>query len=248
MRIPIDNVGNVGLVKDIFSHELPPEAWTAVQNTRMGPHGAEKFLGHSRVLGSYNYINSGYATTPDSVNNSITGDFELRCYLALDDYTPAAYQDIFGKGAGGGQFSYLFRINQTNGALYAYWSADGTVLRAETVSAPAGLVDSLFYGWRVRVDTDNGAGGSTTRFYIRYDDDIESDSGWFQVGADQITAGTLAVFNSTALLEFGKSTYTGNGVVGKLGRALLYSGLDGAKVLKAECNINEATVGSTSTW
>lgn len=61
MRIPISDLGSVGVVKDIFSHDTPPEAWTAVQNARMGPYGAERFLGHARTMGT---DSAGWAVAP----------------------------------------------------------------------------------------------------------------------------------------------------------------------------------------
>lgn len=61
MRISVNNLGSVGLVKDLFSHDTPPEAWTALQNARMGPYGAESFLGHERSIGTGS---AGWAVAP----------------------------------------------------------------------------------------------------------------------------------------------------------------------------------------
>lgn len=51
-RIRVDNVGSIGLIEDISSFELPPEAWSAVVNARMGPNGAIRFLGEEKALGT----------------------------------------------------------------------------------------------------------------------------------------------------------------------------------------------------
>lgn len=52
MRIPVEGLGKVGVIKDVYSADIPPEAWTSAQNCRMGPYGAEKFLGHTMTLGT----------------------------------------------------------------------------------------------------------------------------------------------------------------------------------------------------
>lgn len=61
MRVSIDNLGQVGVVRDIYSHETPPEAWSSAQNCRMGAYGLERFLGHSKVLGT---DSAGWAVAP----------------------------------------------------------------------------------------------------------------------------------------------------------------------------------------
>jgi hypothetical protein len=61
VRIPVDNLGAAGLIKDIYNQDTPPEAWTALRNARMGQQGAEKFLGHSKALGT---DVAGWAVSP----------------------------------------------------------------------------------------------------------------------------------------------------------------------------------------
>lgn len=51
-RVSVNKLGRVGVVRDIFSHDTPPEAWTSIRNGRMGPYGAEIFLGHTKTLGT----------------------------------------------------------------------------------------------------------------------------------------------------------------------------------------------------
>jgi hypothetical protein len=60
-RIPVDNLGSAGLIRDIFAHDTPPEAWSFLQNARMGGLGAEKFLGHDKALGTGT---AGWAVAP----------------------------------------------------------------------------------------------------------------------------------------------------------------------------------------
>lgn len=50
--VSIDEVGTVGIVSDVPSHELPPEAWSAGQNVRMFDGHVERFYGHQAVYGT----------------------------------------------------------------------------------------------------------------------------------------------------------------------------------------------------
>lgn len=47
-----DNVGAVGIIKDIPAHQLPPEAWSGGQNIRFIDGKVRKFAGHSRMFES----------------------------------------------------------------------------------------------------------------------------------------------------------------------------------------------------
>lgn len=48
--IPIHNLGSIGIVTDVPSYELPPEAWTAGQNIRFRDGKVHKFLGQNTVF------------------------------------------------------------------------------------------------------------------------------------------------------------------------------------------------------
>lgn len=50
--IPIENVGAVGIITDVPSHVLPPEAWSAGQNVRFIEGTAEKASGQTAVYGT----------------------------------------------------------------------------------------------------------------------------------------------------------------------------------------------------
>lgn len=49
-RIPIFNVGSVGVVRDLPDHLLPPEAWTDAKNFRFQDNKAVKFSGEQAVF------------------------------------------------------------------------------------------------------------------------------------------------------------------------------------------------------
>lgn len=49
-RIPVTNISRLGIVADIPSHELPPEAWSDGRNVRFIDDKVSRFLGHSTVF------------------------------------------------------------------------------------------------------------------------------------------------------------------------------------------------------
>jgi hypothetical protein len=165
-------------------------------------------------------VASNYASTPDSVTNSLTGDIDIRLQLALDDWTPAVVPAIAAKWAG--ELSWLFRV-QTNGDLLYASSADGSGVPVNVESsAPVGFADGAT-GWvRVTHDVDNGSAGNDVKFWTSADGDT-----WVQLGVTRTTAGVTAIFNSNAPLSVGAS---GDGSIptgGKVYRFQLYNGIGG---------------------
>lgn len=51
-RVPVANVGSIGVIKDLAPHELPPEAWSDARNVRFFDGKGVKFLGHVQVFGT----------------------------------------------------------------------------------------------------------------------------------------------------------------------------------------------------
>lgn len=51
-RVPVHNLGAVGVNRDLPVSDLPPEAWTHLQNARVTEGGIEKFYGSARTLGT----------------------------------------------------------------------------------------------------------------------------------------------------------------------------------------------------
>lgn len=62
--VPFDNVGAVGIVKDLPAHELPPEAWSEGQNVRFADGKAEKFTGESVVYNTSASVTEAIAIDP----------------------------------------------------------------------------------------------------------------------------------------------------------------------------------------
>lgn len=78
-EIYFDNVGAMGIIKDIPAHELPPEAWSNGQNIRVHNGKVEKFKGHLLTYASSTASNS-IVTTP---------------YFAMPVPTGAAYYWLY---------------------------------------------------------------------------------------------------------------------------------------------------------
>ena len=50
--VPIDNVGQVGLIKDIPPYNIPPNAWSDGNNVRFLDDGVKKCAGYQEVMES----------------------------------------------------------------------------------------------------------------------------------------------------------------------------------------------------
>lgn len=199
---------------------------------------------------SYLQINAvdDAATIPDSVGLSITGDVDLRIDAWLPSWRVA--QDLLGKyTATGNQRSYEMWVDST-GVIVFKWSTDGTSAGAITVSSTLPVPSPIFGRRAVRVtlDINNGASGNTVTFYT-----ASTMSGtWVQLGDPVITAGTTAIYDSTALLYIGKIAARNGGVSGaalnsariKVYSAQVLSGIAGT--IKASPDFTAQTDGATS--
>ena len=172
-----------------------------------------------------------YPSTPDHADISVTGDIDLRVDVALDDWTPAAQGYLINKNNFGSDRSYYFYVT-TDGKLVLTVSPDGTAgtLKIATstvaVAATAGVSDGGRLQVRVTLDVDNGAAGYDVKFYYRTDGDIESSTGWTQLGTTVTGAGTTSIFNGTQDLVVGNNP-NGNAIIGRVYRAQVYSGIGG---------------------
>ncbi len=50
--VPVDNIGAIGVARDQYSHELPPNAWSRSVNCRFKDGYAAKFGGHGAIYGT----------------------------------------------------------------------------------------------------------------------------------------------------------------------------------------------------
>ena len=184
-----------------------------------------------------NGVAGNYASAPDSVPLSITGDIDIRVNVALDDWTPAADQTLAAKRSGAGQFSWQFDVKLTTGLLYFYVTNDGTNILggAASISSVAPTVSDFGSIW-LRVTRASATG--QVIFYTSPD-----ASTWTQLGT-AIAGASGTIFDSTAPVEIGSTIGgTTNRVTGRFGRAQIYNGINGTLAFDA----NFATAAKLAT-
>jgi hypothetical protein len=182
--------------------------------------------------GNYMYlpgVGTNWASTPDSAAVSVTGDIDLRCKVALDDWTPssAAQFLIFKDAQGGNQRSYAFYV-RTDGKLALGWFNDGTN-GFEKISTVAPTVSDGATLWvRGTLDVDNGAGGNDVQFFTSND-----GTTWTQLGTTITTAGTTNVFDGNVGLGIGSNSVGNSAARGKFFRAQVLNGINGTVAFDA---------------
>ncbi|MFE7973013.1 carbohydrate binding domain-containing protein [Streptomyces shenzhenensis] len=145
-----------------------------------------------------------YALTPHDPSLAITGDIDVRLDATLVNWLPpvnsGATVEMIGKMSGVGQKSWF--LGSKNGRLYFEWSSDGTNTLAASSTIPPVIPGSGRLAVRVWLDVDNGAGGSTVRFYTS----TSLDGTWTLLGDPVTQTGTTGIFNSTAPVRIGNAT------------------------------------------
>jgi hypothetical protein len=183
-------------------------------------------------------VASNFLSVPDEAALDITGDIDIRAYVALDDWTPAAQQPLVNKAIGASQFSYLFWVT-TTGALQFFFTQDGSTTLTRTSTATLTVVDGQDLWVRVTVDVNNGASGHDVKFFSSLD-----GSTWTQLGATVTTAGVVSIFAGTSSLFIG--TYVSNNLAGKVYRAQILNGIGGTTVLDVDTSV--ITSGSATSF
>lgn len=167
--------------------------------------------------------------TPDASALDITGDIDIRCKVALDDWTPSSVQMLVAKYIStGNQRSYRLQVD-TTGVLSLIWSSLGTAATANSLTSTVatGIADGAVKWIRATLDVDNGAGGRSAQFFT-------SDDGtnWTQLGLTVTAAGTTSIFNSTSKLEIGSQENGLNPLKGKVYAASIRNGINGTEVFQ----------------
>jgi hypothetical protein len=168
-------------------------------------------------------VASNFVSTPDSAALDITGDIDLRCKVALDDWTPSTLQYLVSKYQSGPQASYMLAV-LTDGKLRFAYSTDGTTIIVRDSSVATGIADGSIKWVRATRVSSTGV----TQFFT-------SDNGitWTQLGTD--VAGTTGnIYVSTAIIEVGAvlggTTFPSRG---KFFRAQVLNGIGGTVAFDA---------------
>ena len=188
-------------------------------------------------------IASNYASAPDSAALDITGDIDLRCKVALDDWTPSAAMALISKATSATptQFSYQLIVT-TTGALSFNFSLTGSLVLNATSSAVNTFVDGST-NW-VRVTRASATGDVI--FYTSSDGIT-----WTQLGTTQTT--TLgSLYSGTAILEIGtRYVGTSSPARGNFFRAQVLNGIGGTVAFDANfessiTSLNQASFTESS--
>lgn len=176
-------------------------------------------------------LSGNYASTPDSAALSITGDIDIRCRAALDDWTPAATTRLINKDSGSGVTrSYNLAVN-TAGALVlqAFDAAGATLSNTPSTVSPAVADGSVLWVRAIRV----GATGVVTYYTAPGALAAPAPGDWTQLGTTvATTAGNIA--DTAQAVEIGAAVGFAQYLAGKLYRAQILNGIAGAAVLDAD--------------
>lgn len=167
---------------------------------------------------------ANYVSAPDTAALSPTGDFDVRVDITLLSWRAAT--GLAGKYGAAGQRSWAF-LQNADGTLTLFWSADGTANLSATSTIPVPWPQANRCTVRATLDVNNGAGGKTVTFY--YSTTPGTSGPWRQLGDAVTTSGTTSVFNSTTAVLFG--TYTAGApifVEGRLHAGELRDGIGGS--------------------
>ena len=192
---------------------------------RLGSSGVAAILDKALVLPGN--VNS-YTSTPDDNSLDIVGDIDLIAKVALDDWTPTAFCGVISKWDQAAFTGYELAIDAT-GQLRLTWASGG--VNNGFASTVAAVVPDGGIKWiRTTLDVNNGAANFDLKFYT-------SDDGivWTQLGATINGGGVTAIAADAGVLELGRRRHGGlNPVAGKIYRAIIKNGIDGATVFDAD--------------
>jgi len=177
------------------------------------------------------------ASAPDSAALSITGDIDIRIWIALADWTPSAKQQIMGKRSGSTDF-WQFGVNTNGTLIFENKVANVTVTAASSTAAPT-VADFGAIWVRATYDVDNGASGNDVIFYTSPDGVT-----WTKLGNTVTTAGATSIADTTAAVRVGSSDGAGSEAVGICYRAQIYNGIAGT--LAFDANFTTAAKLATS--
>ena len=182
-------------------------------------------------------VSGSYFSTPNAAANQITGDIDIRVKLNVADYTPATGFGVIGKSGGVGARAWF--IYMSVNMIQLYYSVNGTALIAKDSTATIPAASNGTDLWiRVTQDVDNGAGGSDVTFYTSQD-----ASTWVQLGDVVTTAGAITRAPGTAAVEVGSYSMGAEPITGRIYRAQIYNGINGA--LAVDFNPNLSTDAQT---
>jgi hypothetical protein len=256
------NMANVSLTATSFTESSSNAATVTINGFRAYPQTADNLgaagsllpttLGSSTAADSndpkfLDHTGTNYVYTPGTSGNiavsvtdatplDITGDIDLRAYVALDDWTPATTNELFSKWGTAPDRSWIFRVIPA-GNLELVWSNDGTTIITKTSTVAPTIADGSPLWVRATLDVDNGASGNDVKFFTSTDGVT-----YTQLGSTVTTAGVTSIYNSTTQVrDQGGSNFRS----GKLFRLQLFAGLGGTDK-RLDIDTSVITAGSAT--
>ena len=191
--------------------------------------------GSGLVLGG---IASNYASTPDTVAISVTGDIDIAVRVAMTDWTPAAIQTFISKGHTTTNLAYILRC-EASGPLTVVWTEDGTTTKSASSTVGTGFTDGNSKWIRVTLDVDDGAGNRVIEFFTA-DDSATYPTSWTQLGTTITQAGTTSIYDGNKPLEVGQRHDGAQMLDGTVYRAIVKNGIAGTTVYDADFSTQTA--------
>jgi len=188
-------------------------------------------------------VSGNFMQVPDENALNITGDIDLRSYIAMDNWTPGVFSCVISKRQSGSNQAYELGIN-TNGTFRLAWTADGSTFISATSTVTSGIIDGTAKWIRATLDVNNGAGGYDAKFFL-------SDDGatWTQLGATVVGGSTTSIFAGTLSLGLMADPGGSLSAAGKAYRFQIFDGIEengGTKVLDIDTSI--ITAGNQTTF
>lgn len=172
-----------------------------------------------------------YASTPDSVSNSVTGDIDIRAKVALKNWS-GNYATLVGKvGSGFSGPSYWFGKEGGSKRLYLALSQDGSTWpnNFSNVALPVNDGDAIWVRAAAQVNTP--AGSATTSFYHSSD-----GTNWTQLGSPVVTSGIAGIADTGSPLYVGSRGGDADLWQGKAYFASVSSGINGTTTSSTSCS------------
>jgi hypothetical protein len=182
------------------------------------------------------------ASTPDAAALDITGDIDVRGWLAASDWTSGLLRQIASKyQTTGDQRSWAFLVG-VSGELGFSWTTAGTVASLLEVSMPNPLApmppDNGLLAVRATLDVNNGAAGHDVAFYTG----PSLDGPWVQVYSET-NSGTTSIFSGSAPLLVGDGGFS-SAIAGAVRAVRVYNGIGGTLV--ADPDFTTQAVGAAT--
>ena len=188
--------------------------------------------------GGTNYIYltgvaNSYLTVPDAAALDITGDIDLRIFLAADDWTPSSTNRILVAKWTAIQGNQSYRLDLlSNGIFRFFWTEDGsTSLNASSTVAPT-IADGEPLWVRATLDVDNGASGRDIQFFTSTD-----GTNWTQLGTTVTQAGTTSIYSGAAVCSIGAIANGSFIHAMKIYKTQVLDGINGTTVLDIDTSV-----------